>query len=187
MDEITGFEEQIGASFFSVFNKAIKRPLQAASIAPKKSFFNTIKKQTTRGAALDKNLANRINKNLPIPAIIKTAIKKRQAKGMSLPPAIQKAIAIKKSNTQQNIFNRLNNTVKNMSLNVKNLTRITNPATVKKATPIQRSFMPVDLPYKNFVPKTKRLKIPATNYSLSTSIDLIQPSVDGGTSNYYGK
>jgi hypothetical protein len=74
-----------------------------------------------------------------------------------------------------------------MPITAKALTMVTNPTAVKSANPVQRSFMPVDLPYKNFAPKTKRLKIPATNFSLSTSIDLVQPAVDGGTNDYYGK
>lgn len=201
MEDITGFEEQIGASFFSVLNKAIKKPIQAATTA-KKSFFNRITKQTPKGAAIDKNIAMRISKGMPIPAKIKTAIVKRQATGKSLPPAIKQAMAIKKSTPKQGIFKRLTNQVKtmpvktmpvrsmpvkSMPITAKLLTMVTNPTAVKRANPVQRSFMPVDLPYKNFAPKTKRLKIPATNFSLTTDIDLIQPSVDGGTSNYYGK
>jgi hypothetical protein len=73
------------------------------------------------------------------------------------------------------------------ALPVSNLTKITNRMQVNRATPIQKSFMPVDLPYQNFAPQTKPMKITATNYSLSTNIDLIEPPVDAGTSNYYGK
>ena len=214
MEEITGFEEQIGASFLRVFNKAIKRPIQAAKTAvkttPKRGFFSTVKKQTAKGAAIDKNLAQRITKGMPIPAKIRTAIVKRQATGKPLPPAIKKAVAIKKTNlfrAKSMPFNNMptrsmptrsmptpiNPTMftpkqaPTMPITAKALTTVTNPTAVKSANPVQRSFMPVDLPYKNFAPKTKRLKIPATNFSLSTSIDLVQPSVDGGTSDYYGK
>jgi hypothetical protein len=47
--------------------------------------------------------------------------------------------------------------------------------------------MPVDLPYETISKKQTALRIPATNFAMSTNIDLIQPAVDGGTSNYYGK
>jgi hypothetical protein len=229
MEDIIGFEDQIGANFLRVFNKAIKRPIQAAKTAVKTpiktpvkraGFFSTVKKQTAKGAAIDKNLAQRIAKGMPIPAKIRTAIVKRQATGKPLPPAIKKAVAIKKTNLfraksmpfnnmptrniptrniparnipTRNIPTPINPTmftpkqVPTMPITAKALTMITNPTAVKSANPVQRSFMPVDLPYKNFAPKTKRLKIPATNFSLSTSIDLVQPSVDGGTNDYYGK
>ena len=70
---------------------------------------------------------------------------------------------------------------------VRALTNVTAPKAVTAATPIQRSYMPVDLPYQTVPPKTKRIKIPATKFSLPTDIDLVQPSVDAGTTNYYGK
>jgi hypothetical protein len=216
MEDIIGFEDQIGANFLRVFNKAIRRPLQAAKTAVKTpvkraGFFSTVKKQTAKGAAIDKNLAQRIAKGMPIPAKIRTAIVKRQATGKPLPPAIKRAVAIKKTNlfrAKSMPFNNMptrsmptrsmpatpiNPTMftprqaPTMPITAKALTMVTNPTAVKSANPVQRSFMPVDLPYKNFAPKTKRLKIPATNFSLSTSIDLVQPSVDGGTSDYYGK
>ena len=71
--------------------------------------------------------------------------------------------------------------------NIKKLINIKNPSIVKSVTPIQRSFMPVDLPYETISKKQTALRIPATNFAMSTNIDLIQPAVDGGTSNYYGK
>jgi hypothetical protein len=71
--------------------------------------------------------------------------------------------------------------------NIKKLINIKNPSIVKSVTPIQRSFMPVDLPYETMSKKQTALRIPATNFAMPTNIDLIQPPVDGGTSNYYGK
>ena len=47
--------------------------------------------------------------------------------------------------------------------------------------------MPVDLPYETMSKKQTAIRIPATNFAMPTNIDLIQPPVDGGTSNYYGK
>jgi len=71
--------------------------------------------------------------------------------------------------------------------NIKKLIQTTNPSVVKAVSPVQRSFMPVDLPYETMSKKRYAMKIPATNFAMPTNIDLIQPPVDGGTSNYYGK
>jgi hypothetical protein len=71
--------------------------------------------------------------------------------------------------------------------NIKKLIQTTNPSVVKSVSPVQRSFMPVDLPYETMSKKQTALRIPATNFAMPTNIDLIQPPVDGGTSNYYGK
>jgi hypothetical protein len=71
--------------------------------------------------------------------------------------------------------------------NIKKLIQTTNPSVVKAVSPVQRSFMPVDLPYETQSNKKSVMRIPATNFAMPTNIDLIQPPVDGGTSNYYGK
>lgn len=65
------------------------------------------------------------------------------------------------------------------------------PAIVKNLSSIQRSFLKTDLPYKiisknNFgQPKTKFLKNSPLKFDIS--IDQIQPSVDFGIFDYYGK
>jgi len=65
------------------------------------------------------------------------------------------------------------------------------PAIVKNLTPIQQSFLKTDLPYQvisknNYgQPKTKFLK--NTPLKFNIDIDQIQPPVDSGISNYYGK
>lgn len=70
---------------------------------------------------------------------------------------------------------------------VSRLVRTTAPAAVTRATPIQRSFMPVDLPYNKVQRPSKPMKLVATNFKLPVNIDMIQPPVDAGMSNYYGK
>jgi hypothetical protein len=64
--------------------------------------------------------------------------------------------------------------------------RIRKPSVIEKATPTQRSFAPVDLPYieaKNtFVRKDK-----TSPYKLPIDISLIVPAVDAGNGKYYGK
>jgi len=65
------------------------------------------------------------------------------------------------------------------------------PAIVKNLDAVQRSYLKTDLPYQvispnNFgQPKTKFLK--NTPLKFNIDIDQIQPPVDAGMSNYYGK
>lgn len=65
------------------------------------------------------------------------------------------------------------------------------PQLVQELTPTQRSFLKTDLPYKivsknNYgQPTTKFLK--NTPLKFNIDIDQIQPPVDSGISNYYGK
>jgi hypothetical protein len=215
MEDIIGFEDQIGAKFSRIIKKAVSNPIKAAvvkrpttGVRPNVKLAKTA--QTTRGAAMDKAIATRIATGRPIPAKLKAAIDKRQATGKALPPAIKKAVAIKKPiatktiapaqvpfSRKKALTNRITQTVATkivqrreatrQPIPVRALTKVTAAKAVTAATPIQRSYMPVDLPYQTIAPKTKRLKIPATKFSLPTDIDLVQPSVDAGSINYYGK
>jgi len=214
MEDIIGFEEQIGAPFRGVFNRAIKNPLQAATMKAKT---NLASKLNQRNIAI----AKRISKGLPLPINIKNAIVKTANAGKPLPSIIKRGLAIAKQKkaivpialpkrTRAQIMQRAVEIAKQKSIvpqktrtqimqraveiakqkgiiPVSTLTRVTNPMQVNRATPIQKSFMPVDLPYQNFAPNTAPLRITATNYKLPTSINLVEPSVDAGTPNYYGK
>jgi hypothetical protein len=65
------------------------------------------------------------------------------------------------------------------------------PAVVKNLNPTQRSFLKTDLPYQvisknNFGQPTTQV-IKNTPFKFNINIDQIQPPVDGGISNYYGK
>jgi hypothetical protein len=65
------------------------------------------------------------------------------------------------------------------------------PAIVENLNPIQQSFLKTDLPYQfisknNFgQPRTKFIK--NTPLKFNIDIDQIQPPVDSGISDYYGK
>jgi hypothetical protein len=65
------------------------------------------------------------------------------------------------------------------------------PNVVKQLDPIQRSYLKTDLPYKvisknNFgQPRTQIIKNTPLRFNID--IDQIEPSVDAGMSNYYGK
>lgn len=218
MEDIIGFEDQIGASFARVIKRAtVLTPAGAAVTVARKA---TAKKQpvriqTTKGKAMDQAIAKRIATGKPIPPAIKRAIDKRQATGKPLPPAIKKAVAVKKPIAAKRSvvapaqvpFKRMNVqraqvTAKQQAvatkivkrreatgkpIPVRALTQVTAPTAVKAATPIQRSYMPVDLPYQTIDEKTKPMRIPATKFALPTSVDLVQPPVDAGTVDYYGK
>lgn len=73
------------------------------------------------------------------------------------------------------------------SIPLRTLTRTTNPNIVQAASPVQQSFMPVDLPFKRVTPLSKLVKLKYTPISYSVSTDLIEPNVDSGVQNYYGK
>jgi hypothetical protein len=156
-------------------------------------------------------IAQRIANMRPIPAATKQALVKTMQKGKPLPVPIKKALAkraivrqsmpaanmVRKSIPAANIYSQsmpAANIVRqamatnnNFFKRLQKLTKITNPSIVQNVSPIQRSFMPVDLPYETMTKKRYAMKIPATNFAMPTNIDLVQPPVDGGTSNYYGK
>lgn len=65
------------------------------------------------------------------------------------------------------------------------------PKIVSQLNPIQRSFLKTDLPYRvlssNNYGQPSIQKIQNTPLKFSIDIDQIQPAVDSGISNYYGK
>jgi len=65
------------------------------------------------------------------------------------------------------------------------------PAVVRNLNSTQRSFLKTDLPYQvisknNFGQPTTQV-IKNTPFKFNISVDQIQPPIDGGISNYYGK
>ena len=136
-------------------------------------------------------IAQRIANMRPIPAATKQALVKTMQKGKPLPAPIKKALAkramVRQSVPAANMVRQAMPKKGGIFSNIKKLVQVTNPSIVKSVSPIQRSFMPVDLPYETMSKKRYAMKIPATNFAMPTNIDLVQPPVDGGTSNYYGK
>jgi len=235
MEDIIGFEDQIGAKFKNVLKKSFRSPISAsimktnAKLAAETAKGRAIRQQRSenlKNRMLQQRntmIANRIAKGLPIPANIQNAIVKTANSGqlpniikrgiaianqkkkiipIALPKRanltrsqiLQKAVAVAKQKgiTPQSSLRQMIQKAKvvaqqKAAVPVSTLTRITNRMQVNKATPVQKSFMPVDLPYQNFAPVTKPMRIPATNFTLPTNIDLVEPSVDAGTANYYGK
>lgn len=152
MDEITGFDSQVGNPFKRIAQQ-IKRAMYPAQQI----------KFVSR----------------PTPAQIKR-------KSM-----IQKAIMQKKiqaRNFAQVIKAQANRVVRTKKPTAKQLfsSKVT-PTLVKSLNDVQRSFLRTDLPYRPVAPKPKFVRVKNTPFSYPIEIDSIQPSVDAGVSNYYGK
>jgi hypothetical protein len=73
------------------------------------------------------------------------------------------------------------------SIPVSSLRKTRNANIVEKVSPVQRSYMPVDLPYQKVTPKSKMVRIVNTPFVYPVNINMIEPAVDSGVSNYYGK
>lgn len=67
--------------------------------------------------------------------------------------------------------------------NIRNVT----PSTFKQMSDVQRSFARVDLPYQAVTPPTRVMRIKNSPVNLPININMIEPAVDAGVSNYYGK
>ena len=154
-------------------------------------------------------VAQNIATSKPIPAPVKQSLIKTIQQGKQLPAVIKQALAVKKMVRQSmpqmpikkpitsvrqampaQVTRPINPTMPTKSSifsNISKLVQTKNPSVVKSVNPVQRSFMPVDLPYETMSNKQTAMRIPATNFALATNIDLVQPPVDSGSSNYYGK
>lgn len=199
-------------NFFNTLSKTIaaKQPI---AMPAKSGFFNNIAKNVAKAkpampvqsnSAFFNTIAKNIAASKPIPAQTKKSFLDTIRQGKKLPDVIQKALAIKAASKPQKAIKKplinakqmtaqmtrqINPTLPSNSIlnKVSQLIKNTNPNIVRQASPIQRSFMPIDLPFQNVNKKSYGMKIPATNFALPTNIDLVQPSVDGGTFDYYGK
>jgi hypothetical protein len=61
------------------------------------------------------------------------------------------------------------------------------PSLAKSLNDVQRSFLRTDLPYRPVAPKPKMAKLKNTPFRYPIEIDSIQPPVDAGMVNFYGK
>ena len=174
--------DNIGIPFFRKFAKNVAnfRPVPAKA---KQALIKTMQQGKPLPAVIKKALATRamVRRAVQAPSMVRRAVPAASMVRRAVPTAmVRKAVPtamVRKAVPQKSGF----------FANIKKLINIKNPSIVKSVTPIQRSFMPVDLPYTTMSKKQTFLRIPATNFAMPTNIDLIQPPVDGGTSNYYGK
>jgi hypothetical protein len=104
---------------------------------------------------------------------------------------VQRAIIdnkIKARNLAQVIKAQANRMVNKQKPTVKKLVNAkVTPTLVRKLNTVQRSFLKTDLPYRPVSPKPKFTKIKNTPFRYPIEIDSIQPPVDAGVRNYYGK
>lgn len=147
----------------------IKTPFSAKKFTPVASTpFNLVPTASSifKPAALPASLPTTFQPALPssLPITANTEIKQFEQTLQTLPPA----------KAAQVLFN----------------SPVT-PELVQTVNPIQRSFLRTDLPYRPISknnygqPKTKVIK--NTPLKFNIDIDQIQPAVDSGISNYYGK
>lgn len=61
------------------------------------------------------------------------------------------------------------------------------PNQLLKLNDVDRSFLKVDLPYQKITPSTKFVKLKNTPLNLPININMIEPAIDSGSQNYYGK
>jgi hypothetical protein len=61
------------------------------------------------------------------------------------------------------------------------------PNQLLKLNDVARSFAKVDLPFQKVTPPTKFQKLKNTPLNLPVNINMIEPAVDSGIQNYYGK
>jgi hypothetical protein len=186
--------DNIGIPFFRKFAKNVAnfKPVPAAAkqalirnMQQGKPLPAVIKKALNTRAVIRKAVQapNMVRKAVPASNIMTRAVRAANIARKSVPAAsmVRKAVPaasmVRQSVPQKSGF----------FANIKKLIQTTNPSVVKSVSPVQRSFMPVDLPYETMSKKQTALRIPATNFAMPTNIDLIQPPVDGGNSNYYGK
>jgi hypothetical protein len=160
---------QQGKPLPTVIQSALKNRQIAKKFTPTAS----VVRQTPTASVVRQTPTASVVRQTPTASVV------RQTPTASVVRQTPTASVVKKS-SPVNFFN-------NISDNIKKLTQTTNPSIVKAATPIQRSYMPIDLPYETMSKKKYAMKIPNTNFAFSTDVDLVQPPVDGGIINYYGK
>ena len=152
----------------NMFRKAVPATSVVRKSVPTKSgFFSNISKlvQTNKPSVVRKAVPAASMVRRPMPA------------ASMVPKSVPAASMVPKSvPTKSGFFS-----------NISKLVQTKNPSVVKAVNPVQRSFMPVDLPYETMSNKQTAIRIPATNFAMATNIDLVQPPVDSGSSNYYGK
>ena len=212
--EITGFDQQIGvvrkiakaakkASTFinkkTAFMpqpkvKTVKRVIPAKSVAPAKTV--AVKRSMINKLVAAKKMQSTTPVKSVAPA--KTVAVKRSminkliaAKKVQAPTQKSPIVTAKK-------FNAFKSTAKGSQTSARTLQpsqpvkvfstdQKASPAQLKSMNDVQRSFAKVDLPYQPVTPPTKKVRIKNTPIDLPVNINMIEPAVDGGVNDYYGK
>ena len=192
--------DNIGKPFFATLAKRItaNKPIPATA---KQAMVKTIQKGQSLPANIKKALvsraiarkavtaANMFRKAVPATSVVRKAVPTKSGFFSNISKLVQtnKPSVVSKSVPAASMVRKAVPTKSGFFSNIKKLVQTTNPSVVKAVNPVQRSFMPVDLPYETMSNKQTAMRIPATNFAMPTNIDLVQPPVDSGSSNYYGK
>lgn len=175
--------DNIGFPFFNRLAKNISN-FKPIPIKAKQAMLKTVREGKPLPAPIKKALAKRamVRKSMPSASMVRKSLPAVNVR-QSVPSASMVRQSVPAVNVRQTMLPS-----SGFFNSIKKLINIKNPSVVKSVSPIQRSYMPVDLPYETMSKKKYAIKIPATNFAMPTNIDLVQPPVDGGVGvNYYGK
>jgi hypothetical protein len=204
--DIIGFDEQIGATFAKGMKNMVKKT--ASKITPKvvvKKPSAPLKKMVmVKPSALIPKAKAVVVKPAPmakkIVAVKPSALMPRaQQVPISFPKKkiLVKPTPIFSTDKKKVMFQKNIVTTQKVLPNIQKLSpqnqikvvrsEPVTPQTMAVLNPVQRSFTKADLPYRPVVKSNPIVRIKNTPISYSTSIDMIEPPVDAGTTNYYGK
>jgi len=194
MEDILGFSEQIGVPrFVKKATAPVRAVVKRATPVPVKRQAVVVRRAATpvkRQAVVVKRAGVPIKrqdikvKRTGVPVTRQAAVV-RPTRFSTAQVPFKRAQAVVKKQQATSVVKRAEATRR--PIPVRALTQVTSPVAVKNATPTQRSYMPVDLPYQTVQARKTAIRIPSTNFALPTNIDLIEPPVDAGITNYYGK
>lgn len=209
--DIIGFNDQIGLSFPKIALSKFKKPMAPIvkkTITPMAKAIDKIKLNTAllqakqTGKPVIVKTPSRAIKFAPKTATPFKGLKPQTATPFNLVPTASKSFkpSFRAATVQKNVP-VVKNEVRQMEQSLQSLPAAKQaqaifslpptPLIVQELTPVQRSFLKTDLPYKiisknNFgQPTTKFLK--NTPLKFNIDIDQIVPSVDAGINDYYGK
>lgn len=189
--EITGFDEQIGRA--RNVKKVVARKIQPTQVVKRVIPGSKIKiKKPIATRNIQTQVVTRvmpgskIKVKKPIATVQQTRVIKPGKNVVVKRSVINKLIAAKKVMAPVSKSPIL--TAKQFkNINSKLKAAKQRPNQLLKLNDVARSFAKVDLPYQKVTPSTKFVKLKNTPLNLPVNINMIEPAVDSGSQNYYGK
>jgi hypothetical protein len=194
--EITGFDEQIGKArnikklvSRNIQSQVVKRAIPGSKIKVKKPI--AIKNIQQTQVVTRVMPGSKIKVKKPIATVQQTRVIKPGKTVAVKRSVINKLIEAKKVASKKVMAP----VSKSPILTAKQFSNINSKLRVAKQRPNQllklndvaRSFAKVDLPFQKVTPATKFQKLKNTPLNLPVNINMIEPAVDSGIQNYYGK
>jgi hypothetical protein len=194
--EITGFDEQIGKArnikklvSRNIQSQVVKRAIPGSKIKVKKPI--AIKNIQQTQVVTRVMPGSKIKVKKPIATVQQTRVIKPGKTVAVKRSVINKLIEAKKVASKKVMAP----VSKSPILTAKQFSNINSKLRVAKQRPNQllklndvaRSFAKVDLPFQKVTPATKFQKLKNTPLNLPININMIEPAVDSGIQNYYGK